>query len=121
MATSRPVNDQRTLAELAQRLLAKLRTSIPPGEMLSKPGATLQLEISHFAPPEQLTLPGLDGRPTKTQPGTGYSELRLNRLHRQEDILANRFGTTPFRHLAAVDFDSVLSERIFSWGDGMGW
>ena len=110
MAAGRSTNDRRMLTELSQRLLLRMLTSMTAEEMVSAPGAELQLEIRHFAPPEQMAIPGLDGRPL---------DVRLDRLHRQENILASRFGATPFRHLAAVDLDSVLSERIFRWGDGM--
>ncbi|HEV3311515.1 MAG TPA: hypothetical protein VG815_13465, partial [Chloroflexota bacterium] len=110
MATGRPVNDRRTLSELGHRLLLRVLAEQSAPELVVAAGAELCLEISHFAPPEQMLLPGLDGRPT---------DKRLERLYRQENILAARFGATPFRHLAAVDLDSVLSERIFRWGAGM--
>lgn len=110
MAATRPVNDQRTLAELARRLLLRVLSDRTADSVIAEPGIELRLEMGHFAPPEQMTLPGLDSRP---------ADARLDRLHRQENILVSRFGATPFRYLAAVDANSVLSERVFRWGDGM--
>lgn len=110
MATNRPVDDTRTLTELAGRLLLRLLSTSGAKDMLAEPGAELQLEMRHFAPPEQMTLPGLDGRPV---------DARLPRLHRQEGILTSRFGATPFRHLTTIDLESTLSERRFRWGDGI--
>jgi DNA polymerase-4 len=107
---SHPVDNSRTMAELGYRLLLRILKS-GRAEEIVRPGVELHLEISHFAAPEQMTLPGLDGRPL---------DRRLDRLHRQENVLTSRFGATPFRHLASVDLDSVLSERIFRWGHGLG-
>ncbi len=70
----------------------------------------MELEMRHFASPEQMTLSGLDGRPM---------DARLERLQHQEAILTSRFGSSPFRHLTSVDLDTILQERRFRWGDGM--
>ena len=148
VATKRPVDDPRTISELTRRLfervlmnldahqqpesafgqsenfnsplatrnsqLATRNSSFATGQAhhwLMEPGVELLLEMSCFAPPEQMTLPGLDGRPL---------DSRVLKLQRQEQVLAGRFGATPFRHLDAVNLDSVLSERVFRWGTGMG-
>lgn len=110
MAASRPLDDRRSLTELANRLLLRMLSRIDARNVLSEPGIELQLEMRHFAPAEQMTLPGLDGRPV---------DVRRDRLHRQEAVLTSRFGATPFRHLAAIDLDTVLQERQFRWADGM--
>lgn len=115
MATSRPVNDRQTLIELARRLLFRMLSTMSSSEVLAQPGAELQLEMRHFAPPEQMMLPGLDVHPSRRSLDPG-----LNRLHRQENILASRFGVSPFRHLEGIDLDSILEERKFRWGNGMG-
>lgn len=109
LATSRPVDDPRTLSELSRQLLFRLLSSASPNNLAQR-GAEMLLEMSQFAPPQQITLPGLDGRPV---------DARLDRLHRQERILASRFGGTPFRHLEALNLDSILSEKAFRWADGI--
>jgi DNA polymerase-4 len=116
IATNRPVNDVRTISELTHRLLSRVIKHLQeprgghPQDWLTEPGVELLLEMSQFVPPEQITLPGLDDRP---------DDRRLTALHRQEHVLAARFGTTPFRHVEALNLDSVLSEKIFRWGSGL--
>ena len=112
--TRRPIDDLKTLLELTETLFLRvLKEQTASGisvEWLREPGIELQLEMSQFAPPEQLTLAGLDGRP---------HDARIAKLQRQERILSTRFGGSPFRHLQAVNLDSVLSEKLFRWEEGM--
>ena len=115
--TRRPVNDGKTLIELANRLLQRmypaLASQAAPGPRIEA-GMELQLEMRHFAPPEQLMLPAVDALM-----GGGKNTARVEQLARQEDILRARFGSTPFRHLAGVEPECVLEERKFRWGDGI--
>ena len=115
--TRRPVNDGKTLIELANRLLQRmypaLASQAAPGPRIEA-GMELQLEMRHFAPPEQLMLPAVDALM-----GGGKNTTRVEQLARQEDILRARFGSTPFRHLAGVEPECVLEERKFRWGDGI--
>ncbi len=111
LATRGPLNDCRSLRELAGRLLDRVLTQVSLEDLVADPQTELHLEMRHFAPPEQMSIPGLDNR----QPNA-----RLGRLHRQEQILAERFGSSPFRHLVTIDPDSVLPERSFRWADGLG-
>ena len=116
--TRRPVNDGKTLIELANTLMRRMypalasRAAAPIPEI--EAGMELQLEMRHFAPPEQLMLPVVD-----SLMGGAKDNERAERLVRQEEILRSRFGSTPFRHLTAVDPESVLEERRFTWGDGI--
>ncbi|HZT97923.1 MAG TPA: hypothetical protein VFB34_13905 [Chloroflexota bacterium] len=111
LAASRPLRDERSLREITGRLLERLISDIEAKTATAQPGAELQLEMRQFAPPEQLTLFRFNAR-DRTDP-------RWGRLQRQEALLKRRFGATPFRHLAAVDVDSVLEERRFEWAEGL--
>jgi hypothetical protein len=115
--TRRPINDSKTLSELAntllQRMYPTLRSQTVVGSAI-EPGVELQLEMRHFAPPEQLMLPVVE-----SLMGGARDTPRVERLVRQEEILRSRFGSSPFRHLAAVDSECVLEERRFRWGDGI--
>jgi hypothetical protein len=113
IATRQPVSDVRTLTELAERLLDQVSSEFHISEgaygIRSFGNVELTLSMSHFAPPEQLALPGMEPRDR---------EHRLAAIRRQEDVLIARFGETPFRHLAAVEPESVLSEDRFRWTHG---
>jgi DNA polymerase IV len=115
--TRRPINDGKTLIELANTLLHRMYPALA-SQAASGPcieaGMELQLEMRHFAPPEQLRLPVVD-----SLMGSAKDNPRVEQLVRQEEILRSRFGSTPFRHLAAVDPESVLEERRFKWGEGI--
>lgn len=115
VAVRTPINTAAPLVEQGQRLL--LRSWPREGERNLQ---AIELEVSEFEAPFQLAF---DEWRRLDQTGTlgGCAPGRLQALAEQEQVLVARYGREPFRHLGAVNLESVLTERRFQWEDGLPW
>lgn len=104
-----PLTEATPLAERAQKLLVDHW----PGNGERRLQA-VELTVSQFEPPIQLTLAGL-GRPV------GMDPIRLQALTQQEGALEARYGDTSLRHAASLDPAGLLAERRFRWAHGLPW
>ncbi len=111
-----PISAEAPLAERAQRLLlgrfAKRKDERSPRL------EALELEVSEFAQPEQISFAELN-RISDTGGLAGMSPERRSALLHGDETWAARYGHTAFRHVASIDPTNVVTERRVRWAEGL--
>jgi hypothetical protein len=105
------------ILERAQRLLLEIWPRDRSGAPVQRSLQALELEVSEFERPTQLSfaeLNRIDGGGLQ-----GMSAERALALTQGEQMLASRYGDASFRHVTHVDPRSVLTERRFRWEAGL--
>lgn len=115
MAVREPISSADALFQKARQLLVQSWRQAMQGGQRPPHLLSLQLEVSEFQEPVQLSIDGLTGELG------GSISMRHRLVAEQDRILTARYGDEPFRHVTRVDPASILTERRFQWRPGLPW
>jgi hypothetical protein len=115
-----PISTAESLLEHARRLLLRSWPHPDPTVEQQRPLQAMQLEVSEFAPPQQLSFAELNRFDQAGALG-GLSVERRHVLAEQDEALSSRYGQPTFRYVAHLDPANILTERRFRWAPGFAW
>ena len=116
-AVRTPISTAPPLVEQGRRLLLEL-WSQPTGDASARRARAVELEISEFEGPKQLSFAEMLRIDEVGRLGGRLANPR-GALLEQERLLTARYGDPAFRHITQVDPESVLTERRFRWQAGL--